>query len=127
MRDYRLYELSDEGFENLVGYICSRELGTGTITFAKGRDGGRDGRFEGVAQNYPSRSSPWQGKFIVQAKHTTNPIASYADNDFEKNRTSVIAQEIPRMRALKRAGEVDNYLYLNSVPTGQLEGTGKSC
>lgn len=122
MRDYRLYEMSDEGFEKLIGYICSHELGTGTVIFAKGPDGGRDGRFEGTAKNYPSPQSPWSGKFIIQAKHTASPIASCSDNDFESNKSSVINKEIKRIKNLCNNGEVDNYLlFTNRKQSGDAD------
>lgn len=110
MRDFRLHEMSDDAFEELVGYICSHELGTGTVTFSKGPDGGRDGRFTGTANNYPSKQSPWSGKFIIQAKHTSNPIASCSDKDFYGNKSSVILKEVAKVKKLREHGEVDNYL-----------------
>jgi hypothetical protein len=110
MRDFRLHEMSDDAFEELVGYICSHELGTGTVTFSKGPDGGRDGRFSGTANNYPSKQSPWFGKFIIQAKHTSNAIASCSDKDFYGNKSSVVLTEIKRVKNLRDNGEVDNYL-----------------
>jgi hypothetical protein len=110
MRDYRLYELPDSIFEELIGMVCRQELGTGAVIFSPGRDGGRDGRFSGVAARYPSQASPWSGNFIVQAKHTSSPVASCSDPEFETNKTSVIAQEIPRIIELRAAGELGNYL-----------------
>jgi hypothetical protein len=110
MRDFRLHEMSDDAFEELVGYICSQELGTGTVTFSKGPDGGRDGRFTGTANNYPSKQSPWSGKFIIQAKHTSNAIASCSDKGFYSNKSSVVLTEIKRVKKLRDNGEVDNYL-----------------
>jgi len=122
MRDYRLYEMTDDGFEGLIGYLCSEELGTGTITFSKGRDGGRDARFEGTANNYPSKVSPWSGKFIVQAKHTSNPIASCSDKDFHGNKTSVISKEVKKVKKLRERAEVDNYvLFTNRKMSGDAD------
>ncbi|MCK4660385.1 MAG: restriction endonuclease [Phycisphaerae bacterium] len=110
MRDYRLHDLADEKFEELVGVLCRSELGTGTMVFSKGRDGGRDGRFQGTAERFPSEKAPWSGKFIIQAKHTNNPIASCSDGKFHGNKSSVVAKEIPRIKALKEEGEIDNYI-----------------
>jgi hypothetical protein len=39
--DYRLYELSNDEFEQLVVQICVRWLRLGVTLFAPGRDGGR--------------------------------------------------------------------------------------
>ncbi len=124
MRDFRFHELTDDGFEGLVGNVCRDILGIGTVTFAKGPDGGRDGRFEGTAQKYPSDASPWSGKFIIQAKHTTNPIASCSDNDFHVNDSSVVSKEIPRIKKLRDDGEVDNYLlFTNRKVSGGSDAT----
>ncbi|TAE41668.1 MAG: hypothetical protein EAZ70_00015 [Runella slithyformis] len=108
--DYRLENLSEDDFELLVNMLCQKVLGTGTVAFTKGRDGGRDGRFIGTANNYPSSPKPWSGKFIIQAKHTTNYQASCSDNPFFGNKTSIINGEIANIKALTENGEVDNYL-----------------
>ncbi len=108
--DYRLENLSEDDFEQLVNILCQKVFGTGTVAFTKGRDGGRDGRFIGTANNYPSSSKPWSGKFIIQAKHTTDYQASCSDNHFFGNKTSIINGEIANIKALVQNREVDNYL-----------------
>jgi C-terminal domain 12 of the ABC-three component (ABC-3C) systems len=115
MTAYRLYELHDEHFEQLVIQICIKVLGTGTFSFAPGKDGGRDGRFAGTARAYPSTKSPLSGKFVVQAKHTRNGAASCSDKDF----TQILKNEFPRITALVRNGELDHYLlFTNRRLTG---------
>lgn len=105
--DYRLELLDDTKFENLAVAICTKILGIGVISFAPGKDGGRDGKFTGTAISFPSTSEPWKGKFIIQSKHTSNGIASCADNDFEK---LILKKEIPKIKKLKEADEIDCYL-----------------
>ena len=112
--DYRLENLSEDDFELLVNTLCQKVLGTGTVAFTKGRDGGRDGRFTGTANNYPSSSKPWSGKFIIQAKHTTDYQASCSDNPFFGNKTSVINGEIDNIKALVANDEIDNYLFFTN-------------
>ena len=114
--DYRL-ELSDDNkFEDLVNTICQKILGTGVISFSPGKDGGRDGKFTGTAQNYPDNVKPWSGKFIIQAKHTSNPIASCSDSDFEK----IVKEEIIKIKKLKDSGDIDCYmLFTNRKYTGE--------
>lgn len=107
MRDYHLHELSTQEFEALVIHICQKLLGIGTINFSQGPDGGRDGKFEGTSNQYPSVASPWSGKFIIQAKKKDNPNASCSDADFK---TQILDKEIPKIKKLKQDGEVDNYL-----------------
>lgn len=122
MDRYRLDLLSEDRFESLAVRICRDILGNGVTGFAKGRDAGRDGRFEGTAQSYPSESAPWSGKFIIQAKHTTNTEASCSDGDFFGNKTSIIAEEIEKIKKLKTSGEIDNYLcFTNRKLTGGKE------
>jgi len=104
--DYHLYDLHASEFENLVNSICQKILGTGVISFSDGKDGGRDGKFTGTAQNYPSSNYPWSGKFIIQAKHTTNPIASCSDSEFE----GLVTKEIEKIKILKAEADIDNYL-----------------
>lgn len=118
MRDYGLHQLSDDEFEWLVGMLCTRVLGTGTVVFSPGPDGGRDGKFTGTAANCPSSTSPWDGCFIIQAKWTSNPTASCSDAGFWETRSSVIELEIPRIKALRLLGEVDNYLLFTNRKLG---------
>lgn len=115
MKNYRLYELNDEEFEKLTIQICMRVLGMGVFSFAVGKDGGKDGRFAGTAQNYPSTTNPHSGQFIIQAKHTRNASASCSQADF----TAILKKELPRIRRLVRAAEVDHYLlFTNRRLTG---------
>ena len=62
MRTYPLHYLNAEDFENLANVICNKILGEATIPFAKGTDGGRDGRFHGKANCFPSETAPWEGQ-----------------------------------------------------------------
>jgi len=105
--DYRLELLDDAKFEDLAISVCRKLLGMGIISFAPGKDGGRDGKFTGTAMNYPSANEPWKGKFIIQAKHTINPIASCSDRDFKK---IILEEEVPKINKLKQEGEIDCYL-----------------
>ncbi|MCD6394467.1 MAG: hypothetical protein J7M40_13290, partial [Planctomycetes bacterium] len=56
---YPLYNLNDKDFEDLSSLICERILGTGTIVFSTGKDGGRDAKFTGKANKFPSEAAPW--------------------------------------------------------------------
>lgn len=103
---YPLYNLNDEEFEKLSALICERILGTGTIVFSLGKDGGRDAKFTGRANRFPSEAKPWDGKFIIQAKHTTDPIASCSDSKFQ----AIIKNELPKLKNLKNQSKIDYYL-----------------
>lgn len=124
--DYRLENLSEDDFEELVNVLCQKVLGTGVVSFTKGRDGGRDGRFVGTANRYPSEIERWSGKFIIQAKHTTDYQASCSDNTFFGNKSSLINKEIEKVNVLKSNNEVDNYLlFTNRKETESREAAGK--
>ena len=89
--------ISEDDFEKLVVDLCNNLLGIGVQSFTKGKDGGKDGFFNGTAQSYPSPKAPWSGEFIIQAKHTTKVEASCSDNDFFLNKGSIINEEIKRL------------------------------
>jgi len=107
---YPLYNLDDEGFADLVAIICEHILGIGMIVFTKAKDGGRDAKFTGTANEIPSKAAPWSGKFIIQAKHTTKPTASCTDAEFRR----ILKDELPKIEALKRAGKIDYYLIFSN-------------
>ena len=95
MSRFSLHDLNDAEFEQLVVLICRELLGAGITSFAPGRDGGKDAKFEGMANSFPSATAPAFGKFIVQAKHTSSPVASCSDYDFK---TTLIGHEIPKIQ-----------------------------
>ncbi len=104
---YPLYDLNCDDFEKLVILICNHILGAATIPFSKGKDGGKDGKFVGQANRIPSKSNPWNGKIIIQAKHTTKINATCSDSSFNK----IIEKEvITAINLLKDSNEIDYYL-----------------
>lgn len=110
MAEYDLYKLSDEEFEDLVVHICRDWLGEGISKFSTGADGGRDAKFEGTANKFPSETKPAEGMFVVQAKASKSPVASCAFSKFR----SIIEKEIPRIKKLNEAGELDCYLMMTN-------------
>lgn len=118
MDRYDIHKRDDTFFENLTWHLCFRLFGAGTEKFAKGKDGGKDARFEGMAERYPSRASPWSGTVIIQAKHTLNPIASCSDPDFD----SIMKLESPRIAALKVAGKLDHYICFTNRKMSGVKG-----
>lgn len=103
---YPLHNLNEDDFENLINLLCREVLGTGVISFSKGSGGGKDGKFNGTANNYPDKQHPWTGKFIIQTKHTSKENASCSDSEFKR----IVHKEIPKVVKLKEKGEVDYYL-----------------
>jgi len=112
-----LYEnLSDFQFEGLIILICQELFGYGVQGFAPGCDGGRDAKFHGKAQYYPSSSEPWEGLVIIQAKHTKGHNKSFSDLDVysKKNGDSIIAKEMPRVRKLRETDHLDYYMLFSN-------------
>lgn len=117
-------DLSDKQFEDLVIMICQKLLGIGVQGFAAGADGGRDAKFVGTAELHPSKAAPWVGTIIVQAKHTNGYNRSFSETDFysQDSNSTVIAEEIPRIKKLRESKELDHYmLFANRRLTGNIE------
>ncbi|MGB1218331.1 MAG: ABC-three component system protein [Flavobacteriales bacterium] len=107
LNKYPLENLDDTEFENLVALICGEILGIGTVVFSKGKDFGKDAKFHGKANRFPSKSKPWEGKIVIQAKHTVKINASCSDGTFQ---TIIKNEIIPAINILKEADKIDYYL-----------------
>jgi hypothetical protein len=119
-RDYRLYELSADEFERLVVQLCVRWLGAGVTPFAPGKDGGRDGKFSGTANCFPSATKPLEGHCVLQAKHASAPDRSCSDGDFKR----LLKAEHPKIKTLVKNGVCDHYLvFTNRKLTGGADET----
>jgi hypothetical protein len=119
MPRFPIHDLSDTEFEQLVVLICREVMGSGITSFAPGRDGGKDAKFEGTATAFPSTTAPASGKFIIQAKHTSSPVASCSDYDFE---TTLIDKEIPKIQRLFQDGSLTpDLLFTTRRKTGGAE------
>ncbi len=109
---YAYEDLSEDQFEHLVVVVCTILLGSSVQPFAKGKDGGKDARFEGTAELHPSVSAPWVGKTIIQAKHTVGLNRHFSDPDFFNLNTgsSTVTDELPKIDKLRKAKELDHYM-----------------
>ncbi len=108
---FAFHDLHPTQFEDFVVEVCHELLGAGVQKFATGPDGGRDGKFVGTAQAFPSTAKPLSGTVIIQAKHTLDAIGKFSDTDFSgSSKTSTLSEEIPRIKALRNAGLIDHYL-----------------
>nr|WP_243444481.1 hypothetical protein [Acetobacter persici] len=113
---YRYEDLGEDQFEELIVLLCRHLLGASVKGFAKGPDGGRDAKFVGTAELHPSKAAPWQGTVISQAKHTNGYNKSFSEAEFysEKSQNTVLGKEIPRIRKLRNAGDVDHYMLFSN-------------
>lgn len=105
-RDYRLHELNDVEFEQLCVKIASKWLGQGVTGFSRGKDGGRDGKFIGRANSFPSITKPHEGYFTLQAKHTAAPNKSCSEKDFHR----ILSDEHEQIKRLINEGLLDHYI-----------------
>lgn len=122
---YAYENLGDEQFEVLIVLLCQRLLGIGVQGFSKGKDGGRDAKFVGTAELHPSKASPWTGITIIQAKHTNGYNKHFSETEFynpKGNGTSILSEEIPRIKRLRDGKQLDNYmLFANRRLAGNAE------
>lgn len=117
-------DLSDGQFETLIVLLCQRLLGISVQGFAKGPDGGRDAKFVGTAELHPSKAAPWVGTTIVQAKHTNGYNRNFSESDFlsTSSANTVLGKEIPRIKKLREARQLDHYmLFANRRLAGNAE------
>jgi len=117
-------DLSDEQFERLIVLLCQRLLGVAVQGFAKGPDGGRDAKFVGTAELHPSTAAPWAGTTIIQAKHTKGLNRNFSESDFFSTSAvnTVLGKEIPRIKKLRDAKQLDHYmLFANRRLAGNAE------
>lgn len=117
-------DLSDDQFEILIALLCQRLLGMSVQGFAKGPDGGRDAKFVGTAELHPSKAAPWVGTTIVQGKHTNGYNRNFSESDFFSKTAvnTVLGKEIPRIKKLRDAKQVDHYmLFANRRLAGNAE------
>lgn len=121
---YPYEDLSYKQFEDLVEILCQKLFGVAVQGFAEGPDGGRDAKFVGTADHFPSQLEPWKGTTIFQAKHTSGYNRSFSEGDFysTSSKSTVIANEIPRIKKLRENKQIDNYmLFANRRLTGTAE------
>ncbi|MCP4605331.1 MAG: hypothetical protein GY847_33230 [Proteobacteria bacterium] len=121
---YAYEDLSDGQFEDLIVILCQRLLGISVQGFAKGIDGGRDAKFVGTAELHPSKTAPWVGTTIIQAKHTNGYNRNFSESDFFSTSSvnTVLGKEIPRIRKLRANKQLDNYmLFANRRLAGNAE------
>lgn len=113
---YAYEDMSDDQFERLVVCICRYLLGIGVQGFAKGPDGGRDAKFVGTAEQYPSKAAPWVGTTIIQAKHTNGYNKSFSEGDFysKTSQKTTVGEEIPSIKKLCAKGQLDHYMLFSN-------------
>ena len=116
---YAWEDLDDAQFERVVVEIARQLFGIGVQSFSTGRDGGRDARFEGKAEVFPSKSEPWSGLTVIQAKHTNGVNAHFSDPNFSrKGNNSVLGQELAKIKKLVNEDGLNNYFLVSNRRLG---------
>jgi len=120
---YPFEDLDDSDFERLVVQCMRKLFGAGVQGFATGPDGGRDARFQGTADRFPSAASPWTGLTVGQAKHTAAVNGHFGEPNFGSlAKTSILSQEIERLKKLKQNDELDFYILFSNRRLGGIVG-----
>ncbi|MFI8685874.1 restriction endonuclease [Rossellomorea sp. NPDC077527] len=101
MSKYNLHQLGWKAFEGLSGNIMQEIMGNTYALFSEGRDGGRDGYFEGTG-NLNILKDNLSGKFVFQCKHTSIPS--------KKLTYSLVKKELPKLEKLVEHHDVEHYV-----------------
>lgn len=116
-------DLSDGQFEDVVIEAMRKLFGQGVQGFSSGPDGGRDARFDGTAERFPTTAEPWTGITIGQAKHTNDTNRHFGDAAFSsKAPSSDLSKEIIRIKKLAAEGELKNYILFSNRRLGGVVG-----
>jgi hypothetical protein len=120
---YPFEDLDAADFERVVVQCMRKLFGPGVQGFASGRDGGRDARFQGTAERFPSTASPWSGLTVGQAKHTAAVNGHFSEPNFSSTaETSILSQEIKRLKKLRESDELDFYILFSNRRLGGVVG-----
>lgn len=109
MMPFRLHELSHDEFQEVVVLLCRELLGPTVTSFSEGKDGGKDAQFEGFSPTFQALGDK-PGRFIIQAKHTSNPAATCSGSAFRRE----VAHEIPKIQKLAAAGRLTHYVLMTN-------------
>jgi len=93
-------------FEELIRDIGFKLLGAALSPFKDGPDGGRDARFDGTPNAWPSETEREKGQYVVQCKHTKKADGCCSHEDFKK----LMRKEAPKVKALAAAKELTHYM-----------------
>jgi hypothetical protein len=120
MPNYDLNRLGDFEFERLCQSLLKEIIGSGTITFGDGPDGGREATFSGAAP-YPSRVDRWEGEWIFQVKfHDVGRIgAARARQEVLTDLRSELAKVVARYGT-----SCENYILITNVPLSSVPKRG---
>ncbi|MEU5387863.1 tetratricopeptide repeat protein [Kitasatospora cineracea] len=110
MSSFTLTRLGPEKFEKMCQVLAINAFGAGTQVFGDGPDGGRDASFEGI-MDYPSKTAPWKGYCVLEAKYKKEVEGNQKDADWliEQIRRYLDKWANPQARRVQ-LGRVPDYL-----------------
>lgn len=109
MTPFRLHELDHDEFQEVVVLLCREMLGPTVTSFSEGKDGGKDAQFEGFSATFQAPGDK-PGRFIIQAKHTSNPSAKCSDAAFKRE----VDDEVPKIKRLAASGLLTHYILMTN-------------
>jgi hypothetical protein len=95
-----------QDFEEMVRFLGLRLFGASLTAFKAGRDKGRDARFDGIPQQWPSDQGQEHGQYVLQSKHTSKEAACCSDSDFKKD----LKSEKGKVKLLIASNELSHYV-----------------
>ena len=109
---FNLQNLSWQEFERLAKFYLKEKIGEGLWVFDGSQDMGRDAAFSGTANEFPSKSAPYKGDWIFQAKHRTTRGKTIKQVEAELLKT--LADELKKIFA-KHSFHCNNYVYITNL------------
>lgn len=102
-------ELGKHDFEIFANLLVSALKGDEILYFSDGKDGGIDGNRIAF-----SNLVDWKENQIIQAKHTNILEKSCSDKDFFGNKTSIIYEEIPKIKKKNDSNKLGSYVLVTN-------------
>ena len=118
--NYDLNRLGDAEFERMCQSLLKEVIGSGTVTFGEGRDGGREATFHGTAP-YPSETENWTGDWIFQVKY--HDVTRIGPDNARQQIIQDLKSELTKITG-KYNLHCDNYILLTNVPLSSVHRRG---
>lgn len=106
---YNLENLSWQEFETLTKFYLKEKIGEGLWVFDGSQDMGRDAAFTGTANEFPSKTAPYNGNWIFQTKHRTT--RGKTQKQAEKELLDTLQKELNKI-FIKHQFACNNYVYI---------------
>jgi hypothetical protein len=109
---YDLEKLHWQEFETLAAYYLKAKIGEGVWASDGTKDKGRDAEFHGTANEFPSKTKPYEGNWIFQVKHRTTRRQTVVDVQTKLLQT--LPNELEKIFK-KYKFSCDHYVYVTNL------------